>query len=175
MMKFIEKGVAMAKRAFIVALFVTFFAVLLWWLFVMKRADAPQMEQPEKITEVRQISDSLHSYNAADISSACSAEDKIFCAIELAVKCTLVPELDGCSTDVVPGFVLGQVDNEVRPRQLSFEITKIKPLPESTDIAVYTKSDCDASWFGLCKGTVIYSLSQLGDGWRVVNIYALEQ
>jgi hypothetical protein len=57
----------------------------------------------------------------------------------------------------------------------SFSITKIKPIPDTRDISVYTKSQCDASWFGLCQGTVIYSLSAKDGVWKVSNVYALEE
>ena len=108
------------------------------------------------------------------MAAGCRAEDKIFCAIEQVIKCTMAPELEGCDKEYVPGFVLGKAEETPRPRHISFEITKIKPIPGSSDISVYTKSDCDAVWFGLCKGTVIYSLTQKDGRWAVTNIYALE-
>ena len=143
-------------------------------IYKLKGKDVPELEAVSQVKSVEKISDSLHSYRANDIKSGCDAEDKIFCAIEKTVKCTLAPELDGCVADVVPSFVIGKVDQEVRPTEISFAITKIKPIAGTNDISVYTKSDCNASWFGLCKGSVIYSLSNKEGEWVVTNIYALE-
>jgi hypothetical protein len=51
----------------------------------------------------------------------------------------------------------------------------MKSVPESEDIVVYTKSECIGSWFGLCQGTVIYSLTTRNGLWEVNNIFALEE
>lgn len=163
------------KKFFILLAFVVVFGGCLAGVYFMKTNAKPEVEPEVKIEEVKMISDAMHSYNANDVTSGCSAEDKIFCAIELAVKCTIAPELDGCVKDVVPSFILGKTDEGIRPTEISFEITKIKPIPGDGNIAVYTNSDCNASWFGLCKGNVIYSLRPRDDAWVVTNIYALEQ
>ena len=65
----------------------------------------------------------------AVLLAGCQSEDKIFCAIEQTVKCTMVPDFAGCNKDFVPGFVIGKTDDTPRPTQISFEITKIKPIP----------------------------------------------
>ena len=162
------------RRVVIVLLFLLVFAGACLAIYKLKGKSVPELEAVSQVKTVEKVSDSVHSYSVQDIKSGCDAEDKVFCAIERTVKCTLAPELDGCVADVVPSFVIGKVEKEIRPTEISFEITKIKPITGTNDISVYTKSDCNASWFGLCKGNVIYSLSNKDGNWVVNNIYALE-
>lgn len=162
------------RRVVIVLLFLLVFAGACLAIYKLKGKSVPELEAVSQVKTVEKVSDSVHSYSVQDIKSGCDAEDMIFCAIERTVKCTLAPELDGCVADVVPSFVIGKVEKEIRPTEISFEITKIKPITGTNDISVYTKSDCNASWFGLCKGNVIYSLSNKDGNWVVNNIYALE-
>lgn len=169
----------MVKRILIIAGFVVFFALMVCILFYLQkkgRQDETQALAPIVVQEKTVAADGLHTYSAADLSAECSGEDNIFCAVERAVKCTITPELTGCDKDNVPAFVIGKAEDTERPTEVSFKITKIKPVPDSQDISVYTESDCNAMWFGLCKGTVVYSLSpRESDGqWRVTNIFALE-
>ena len=162
------------RRVVIVVLFLLVFSSACFFIYKLRGNRVPVLEDVSVVRAVKKISDSVHSYSASDVKSGCEAEDKIFCAIEKTVKCTLAPELDGCVAEVVPSFVIGKVEAEVRPTAISFEITKIKPIAGTNDISVYTKSNCNASWFGLCKGNVIYSLSNKDGEWVVNNIYALE-
>ncbi len=161
------------KRAVILCLFAGVFAAALYLVFVLRGESEPKLEQ-QTVTAQQNISDSVHTYTAADVKSGCSAEDRIFCAVERAVKCTLAPEIDGCAKETVPAFVLGRPDVTERPTEMSFAITKIKPIAGSAEIYVYTKSSCNAVWFGLCEGTVVYALSPVDGSWTVTNIYALE-
>jgi hypothetical protein len=162
------------RRVVIILMFLLVYCGACLAIYKMRGKDVPALEAVSQVKTVENISDSVHSYSANDIKSGCEAEDKIFCAIERTVKCTLAPELEGCVANVVPSFVIGKVEEEVRPTEISFAITKIKPITGTNDISVYTKSDCNASWFGLCKGNVIYSLSNKDGEWVVTNIYALE-
>ncbi|MBO5284631.1 MAG: hypothetical protein J6B00_02010 [Alphaproteobacteria bacterium] len=157
----------MSKRILITFGFVLVFGIAAFVLFYMKG-------RPEPVLEEKNFSEEVHSYRADDLNSGCALDDKVFCAIERAVKCTMAPEFEGCDKKHVPSFVLGKIKDVVRPTEMSFKIVKIKPIIGEKDIAVYTQSDCDTIWFGLCKGTVVYSLSPKGDDWAVTNIYALE-
>ena len=116
----------------------------------------------------------VHTYSSDDLRLACSSQDKVFCAIERTVKCIIEPTLDICDKEFVPNFVIGQTDDVERPTEISFKVTKIKPAADRPDISVYTESTCNAVWFGLCQGTVVYSLILQGDDWKVKNMYALE-
>ncbi len=162
------------KRGLILGSFILFFTAMLYVVFYMRGETEPVLTGSPMPVKEKVISDSVHTYRADDVKSGCAAEDAIFCAVEQTVKCTLAPELSGCDDGSVPAFVIGKSEDVQRPSEISFAITKLKPIPESTDISVYTQSDCDAVWFGLCKGTVIYSLSQKEGRWIVNNIYALE-
>lgn len=164
----------MIKRVLIVGGFVVFSLLCVAGIYVMKGDKNPEIVPIIVENKVKMVSDSLHSYKRGELNNKCEADDQIFCAIEKAVKCTLEPELEECDKSSVPSFVLGSVEDDVRPTEISFSITKIKPIPESVDVAVYTKSDCNGSWFGLCSGTVIYSLTPKDGYWAVTNVYALE-
>lgn len=168
----------MAKKIIILCGFIAIFALSAVMIFHMqKKAGSAEVQERQEIadsTHSAETSDAMHEYSVTDLSNVCQENDKIFCAVERTVKCTMAPEMEGCDKNSVPSFVLGKTDEAERPTHISFKIVKIKPIPESSDISVYTESDCDALWFGLCKGTVVYSLSSTEDGWRVNNIFALE-
>lgn len=163
------------KKVSVLSLFIIFFALALLFIFKMRGNTIPKLQANIATNEQNIINDSVHTYRTESIQSRCQAEDSIFCAVERVVKCTLVPELDGCTTENVPAFILGKSKDVERPTEISFAITKLRPVPESSNLEVYTNSDCNAVWFGLCKGTVIYSLAPANGQWTVTNLYALEK
>ncbi len=163
------------KRILIVLGFVLFTALMLYVLYLLTGVKQTQIVPLTTEEKVQAVEDSLHSYQKEGLIERCDVEDEVFCAIERTVKCTLNNELSICDEDEVPGFIMGKTEDDVRPSKISFSITKIKPVPDTRDIMVYTKSDCDASWFGLCKGVVIYSLTPEDGRWKVNNIFALEE
>ena len=170
----------MFKRIMVISLFILFFILM---FFYGRSLITPETSKKDTLSAVDSAltesntakTDEQHVYNSEDLQTECSADDKIFCAIELTVKCTIDPELVGCDKSVVPSFILGKTEEVERPTEISFKMTKIKPITNSSDISVYTESDCNALWFGLCKGTVVYSLTPKDNGWSVTNIFALEQ
>lgn len=162
------------KKIVILGLFTAFFAAMLYVVFYMRGETTPVLNDGVSTMTEKVVSDSVHTYRVDDVTSGCGVEDGIFCAVEKTVKCTLAPELVGCDDGSVPAFVTGKSEEVQRPNEISFAITKLKPIPGGNDLSVYTQSDCDAIWFGLCKGTVIYSLSSKNGQWVVTNIYALE-
>ncbi len=168
----------MFKRVVLVAAFVLIFALAATGIFYMqaKHTAIKEKAQADAVQKTENLkAEDVHVYRADDIASGCSSEDKLFCAIERTIKCTMEPELSDCQGELVPAFVLGKTQDAERPTEVSFKVTKIKPIPDSTDVSVYTESDCNAMWFGLCKGTVVYTLSFKGnDDWAVTNVYALE-
>jgi len=170
----------MLKRIAIVTGFVAFFALMAGILFYLKDKQGVQdvsVSVENKVVQNTVKAEEMHVYNAEQLSDACAEQDGIFCAIEKVIKCTMKPDRDGCHKSAVPAFVISDAEDMERPTEMSFKITKIKPVPESQDISVYTESDCNAMWFGLCKGTVVYSLTprESDGGWAVYNIFALEQ
>lgn len=168
----------MFKRVVLVAGFILIFVLAAAGIFYMqaKHTAVKEKAQAEAVQNTANFNaEDMHVYRADDLASGCSSDDKIFCAIERTVKCTIAPELSDCQGELVPAFVSGKTEDTERPTEISFKLTKIKPIPDSTDVSVYTESDCNAMWFGLCKGTVVYTLSFKGNNdWAVTNIYALE-
>jgi len=170
----------MFKKAAIILVFIVLFAAALWVMFYMSKktemvSEAQNISVKAMQLEASQAEDEpFYVYKADSLSESCALDDKILCAVERVVKCTINPGLSFCDKDFVPAFVLGQSEEVEHPSEISFKVVKIKPIPESSDISVYTKSDCNALWFGLCKGTVVYLLSTDGLDWFVTNIYALE-
>lgn len=169
----------MIKRIFLVCGFILFFAFACSIVFYMQQPSEIQAStkaaQPQSEQDLSQNAESLHSYTIENITEGCSAEDKIFCAVERVVKCTIAPTLSDCDKNLIPAFIVEQAQDTDRPTEISFKFTKIKPIPESSDLSIYTQSDCNAMWFGLCKGTVVYSLTPNNNGnWSVTNIFALE-
>ena len=169
----------MIKRIFLVCFFILVFVLCAGVVYYMQNPVKVESKNPDIMVknEVQNSVDaeSMHTYNLENLEAGCSVSDKVFCAVERTVKCTISPTLDDCDKDLVPGFVLGQTEDTERPTEISFKFSKIKPVFDSSDISVYTQSDCNAMWFGLCKGTVVYSLSPKDNGeWAVTNIFALE-
>lgn len=167
----------MFKRVLLVSGFIVFFGLMAAIMFhLQQKSGQEEVVQTVAVVENEATYEAVHTYTAQDLSAECSTDDHIFCAVERVVKCTMTPELDGCSKDNVPAFVLGKAKDTDRPTEISFRVMKIKPVPGSTDVSVYTESDCNAMWFGLCKGTVVYALTphEGENNWRVTNIYALE-
>ena len=168
----------MIRKVVFICGFVLIFLLAAWGLFYMQKKSEgqPVRQVKEAVVEKKEVkTDAWHAYQAQSVKAECLADDNIFCAVERTVKCTLVPEMEGCDKGLIPSFILGKAAEEDRPTEISFKITKIKPIAESSDISVYTDSDCNAMWFGLCKGTVVYSLSPRSDNtWAVTNILALE-
>ena len=165
----------MLKKTFTILGFILIFAMAASLIFYMQRkATLSETDTAKNISQSANL-DIQHTYTADTLQAECQSDSDILCAIERTVKCTINPELETCDKDLVPAFVIGKVEDTERPTEISFRITKIKPIPESTDISVYTQSDCNALWFGLCKGIVVYSLSPKNNNWAVTNIFALEE
>lgn len=104
----------MRKKVLIIGIFLAVFGAAWGALYLMRGIEEPALEPAAAITEERQVSDSVHSYAAEDLAAGCRAEDKIFCAIEQVIKCTMAPELEGCDKEYVPGFVLGKAEETPR-------------------------------------------------------------
>lgn len=103
-----------AEKVLIIGIFLAVFGAAWGALYLMRGIEEPALEPAAAITEERQVSDSVHSYAAEDLAAGCRAEDKIFCAIEQVIKCTMAPELEGCDKEYVPGFVLGKAEETPR-------------------------------------------------------------
>lgn len=121
------------------------------------------------------VSDEVYSFELQTLTPGCSNESQMICAVNLMVKCTINPDFAECTTnkDKMPKFTFMVDESLGRPTKQTYQITKIKPLPEGL-VEVYTKSECDGKWFGLCKGNIIYVMQQKNNLWTVKDVYAVE-
>lgn len=165
----------MLKRLLIVGGFLVLSGLAFGCLYVMNNKSIDKVVKSASDVKIVQDAAVEFVYKKGSLKDDCAKDDMVFCAIERAVKCTINPDMEICDKESIPSFVLGKVEDDIRPNEIGFNIVKIKPVEGGRDISVYTKSQCDASWFGLCNGTVIYLLSPSNDAWKVVNIYALEE
>lgn len=153
-----------------------FIILILAGLYALRNnyADMPNTErQPQSQTVTTDFDRQMFTYQAENLPQECQIESQMACAVDFAVKCTLNPNFNGCRQSRLPKFIFMEDEYLQRPTEISFKITKIKPV--SAEMAeIHTQSECDGNWFGLCQGTVIYVLVPENDGWRVKDIYAVE-
>ena len=117
--------------------------------------------------------DIVYSYESGKLPEGCDKGSDIVCAIDMQVKCTIDPKFAECDPKKLPKFTFMEDDILQRPTQASFQIVKLKPIDANT-VEVYTQSDCNGVWFGLCKGNIVYVLSNKSGGWTVKDLYALQ-
>ena len=117
--------------------------------------------------------DIVYKYNADNLPQGCDKGSEMVCAIDLQVKCTINPKREECDAKKLPRFTFMEDESLQRPTQSSFQIIKLKPI-DATTVEVYTKSDCNGVWFGLCKGNIVYVLSNAKGAWVVKDLYALQ-
>lgn len=120
-----------------------------------------------------EILNQAHSFKATDSDSVFADENAIIKAINLAVQCTLSPHNANCTPQKLPKFILMEDESLQRPTQMQYKITKIQPLAGGI-LHIYTQSQCNNNWFGLCQGNIIYVLQHQNDIWTVTDIFALE-
>ena len=114
-----------------------------------------------------------YHYDATNLPVKCDKGSEVVCAIDLQLKCTINHKLPECDPKKLPKFTFMEDESLQRPSQASFQIVKLKPIDAHT-VEVYTKSDCNGVWFGLCKGNIIYVLNNRSGNWTVKDIYALQ-
>ncbi len=99
-------------------------------------------------------------------------KNELINAINGAIKCTLTPHNEICTKLRLPKFILMDDESLQRPSKMQYQITKIKPLAGGM-LHIYTKSNCDNNWFGLCQGNIIYVLENKQNSWYVSDVFAL--
>ena len=114
-----------------------------------------------------------YRYDIQDLETNCNKGSEIVCAVELQVKCTINPKLAICDHKKLPRFTFMEDESLRRPTTMSFQMIKIKPIDAQT-IEVYTQSECNGGWFGLCQGNIIYVLNHKSGQWIVKDVYALQ-
>ncbi len=120
-----------------------------------------------------EFEDVVYRYDINNLPQGCDKGSDIVCAIDLQVKCTINPKLAECDAKKLPRFTFMEDESLQRPTQSSFQIVKLKPI-DATTVEVYTKSECNGVWFGLCKGNIVYVLSNAKGAWVVKDLYALQ-
>lgn len=135
------------------------------------------LEEGEEIVAQPQFDvkfeDIVYKYDANNLPQGCDKGSDMVCAIDLQVKCTINPKMAECDTKKLPRFTFMEDESLQRPTQSSFQIIKLKPIDAAT-VEVYTKSDCNGVWFGLCKGNIVYVLTNKNGSWVVKDLYALQ-
>ncbi len=120
-----------------------------------------------------EFEDIVYHYDINNLPQGCDKGSDMVCAIDLQVKCTINPKLAECDAKKLPRFTFMEDESLQRPTQSSFQIVKLKPI-DATTVEVYTKSECNGVWFGLCKGNIVYVLSNAKGSWVVKDLYALQ-
>lgn len=120
-----------------------------------------------------EFEDIVYHYDINNLPQGCDKGSDMVCAIDLQVKCTINPKLAECDAKKLPRFTFMEDESLQRPTQSSFQIVKLKPI-DATTVEVYTKSECNGVWFGLCKGNIVYVLNNAKGTWVVKDLYALQ-
>ena len=124
--------------------------------------------------EKKPIEENVFEYTKDNLTAECNGDSKMMCAVDFALKCTINPDFEGCRDSRLPKFIFMNDKDVARPTKISFKLHKIKPI--SADLVeIHTNSSCDAKWFGLCQGRIIYVLVPYGEEWRVKDVYAIEE
>jgi len=135
--------------------------------------------QNEEVTvqkEEEKLPDSLYTFNIENLPQECAEQNEMLCAVEKAIKCTIDTNMKNCHELDLPKFIFMSDQSIERPTEISYKFINKKVLPNNT-VEIYTDSVCNAKWFGLCQGTVIYVLVPANSTvkeWHVKDIYAIE-
>lgn len=138
-----------------------------------------EQKQEENATEAQKAetpamtdyADKEFTFDAASLQTGCEENSELVCTLNMAVKCSINPKLADCDAKKLPKFIFMEDESLERPTQVTYKINKLKPLAGGM-VEVYTSSRCNASWFGLCEGNIIYVMSAADGGWAVKDVYA---
>jgi hypothetical protein len=143
---------------------------------VTKTKDADRTVAEESVIEIEtpKLPEQFFNFEKDSLSEDCSIDDSMYCAIETAVKCTINPEFSTCAKADLPKFIFMNEPGLDRPTEMNYKIVDKKILGNGTT-EIYTESNCNGSWFGLCQGTIIYIMAQKPENvWYVKDIYGIE-
>lgn len=168
-----KKEVHMVKKILIALILVIALVFGLYWL--KNHFDSyPITKTPVPIVVQTAFNDKTYTYTPDTLGDTCEMNSEMACAVDFAVKCTINPDYNGCRQSKLPKFIFMSDEALQRPTEISFKITKIKPIAADL-VEIHTDSSCNGNWFGLCQGNVIYVLVPNGESWRVKDIYAIEK
>ncbi len=125
--------------------------------------------------ETQDFEKRVFDFDAGQIKEGCEVDSEMVCAINLFVKCSINPKTTEClqAKNKLPKFVFMEDESLGRPTKQSYRILKMKAIAGGA-FEVYTESQCDGQWFGLCRGTIIYVMQPGQRGWIVNDVYARE-
>mgnify|MGYP001110388324 CR=1 FL=1 len=112
-------------------------------------------------------------FSKDSLTAGCEDDSEIICAINLTVKCSIDPKFAECDKSKMPKFIFMEDESLQRPTESGYKITKLKPIAEG-QMEVYTQSQCNGQWFGLCNGNIIYVMGQKDGHWVVKDLYAMQ-
>ena len=137
-----------------------------------QKATGQQTETPAPTANIDK--ETIFAFELNTLKPGCDSQSGIVCAINDAVKCTINPHFSDCAAnkDYMPSFIFMEDESLKRPTKQSYQISKLKPLPDGT-IEVYTQSHCNGNWFGLCNGNIIFVMENKNGRWGVKDLYAL--
>ena len=116
----------------------------------------------------------VFSYDKDTLPEKCDKNSGIVCAVENTVKCAVNPQMADCDASKMPKFVFLDDENIIRPTHFDFKITKIKPI-DADSAEIYTVSNCNGAWFGLCRGDIIFVVRLKNGEWVVKDLYSIEK
>ena len=165
------------KKLFVIICLVFLFCFCGYLLHKTPKEQIVVNEETTVVAEPK-LPEELFSFKREELVNDCSVENVQLCAVELAVKCTINPNFDGCqkakAQNILPQFIFITDPGTDRPSEISYKFTDKKILNNQT-VEYYTDSTCNGTWFGLCHGRIIYVLAPYSDGWLVKDVYAIEQ
>lgn len=165
-----------------------------FWIMVLSIFLLASCQPADEKTEANTASDPVHTislttsptadnsvikeeyhFEITTLKPECETDSAMVCALNLAIKCAINPHMETCRQhrEAMPGFTFMEDESLQRPTQVSYKINKLKPLPGGL-VEVYTSSQCNGNWFGLCNGNIIYVMQPNQDTWSVTEIYAME-
>ncbi len=136
-----------------------------------KQKETSVEEQKVQAPTITDYAEKEFVFNATSLTAGCSENSDLVCTINMAIKCSINPKLEDCDAKRLPKFIFMEDESLERPTQVTYKISKLKPLAGGL-VEVYTVSHCNASWFGLCEGNIIYVTSPTSGKWTIKDIYA---
>lgn len=163
----------MIRKIVVILGLILLIGVSLWLIKETKPTSLNPVPGKPKISENMLLSDKVYAYKADSIDGLCP-ENTELCAVENVVKCTIKPTIPQCGDLKLPRFVFMSGNNIERPTEISYKITKYSN-DANKRTSIYTESSCNAAWFGICQGKIVYILNNTPDGWIVEDIYSIEE
>lgn len=115
------------------------------------------------------------TFEINDSYASCNVNSQIVCAVNDYIACSINPNRSYCkeNKNILPSFVFMNDESLKRPSFHKYQIVKMKMRPDN-QVEVFTLSECNGNWFGLCQGNIIFVLKNKNNTWFVTDAYARE-